>query len=97
VHNVQHALCYCLKLFVVNVLGHGTHIFKGTDVIIYAFLHPTTYVNKKININPLEVQFKSLLHGQEGFIFFSGHLNVRKYQYVLVRLGWQEAFKSSTL
>jgi hypothetical protein len=36
-------------------------------------------------INPLPVQFKSLLHGQEGCIFFSGYLNVRKYHYVLVR------------
>jgi hypothetical protein len=48
-------------------------------------------------INPLLIQFKSLLHGQEGCFFFSGHLNVRKYQYVLVRLGRQAAFKSSTL
>jgi hypothetical protein len=47
--------------------------------------------------NPLPVQFKSLLHGQEGCVFFSGHLDVRKYQYVLVRLGQQAAFKSSTL
>jgi hypothetical protein len=42
-------------------------------------------------------QFKSLLHGQEGCVFFSANLNVRKYQYVLVRLGRQAAFKSSTL
>jgi hypothetical protein len=40
---------------------------------------------------------KSLLHGQEGCVFFSGHLNVCKYQYVLVRLGRQVAFKYSTL
>jgi hypothetical protein len=43
-------------------------------------------------INPLPAQFKSLLPGQQGCVFFSGHLNVRKYQYVLVRLGWQAAF-----
>jgi hypothetical protein len=36
-------------------------------------------------INPLPVQFKSLLPGQEGCVFFSGHLNVRKYHYALVR------------
>jgi hypothetical protein len=48
-------------------------------------------------VNPLPVQFKSLLHGQEGCVFFSAHLNVRKYHYVLVRLGRQVAFKSSTL
>jgi hypothetical protein len=47
--------------------------------------------------NPLPVQFKSLLPGQEGCVFFSGHLNVRKYRYVLVRLGRQVAFKPSTL
>jgi hypothetical protein len=49
------------------------------------------------NINPLPVQFKSLLPGQEGCVFFSGHLNVRKYHYTLVRLGRQGAFKSTTL
>jgi hypothetical protein len=27
-------------------------------------------------INPLLVQFKSLLQGQEGCVFFSGHLNL---------------------
>jgi hypothetical protein len=48
-------------------------------------------------INPLPVQFKSLLHGQEGCVFFSGHLNLRTCQCVLVHLGWQPAFKFSTL
>jgi hypothetical protein len=47
---------------------------------------------ENISFNPLLVQFKSLLLGQEGCFFFSGHLNVRKYHYVLVRLGWQAAF-----
>jgi hypothetical protein len=28
------------------------------------------------NINPLPVLFKSLLHAQEGCVFFSGHLNL---------------------
>jgi len=27
-------------------------------------------------INPLPVQFKTLLHGQKGCVFFSGHLNL---------------------
>jgi hypothetical protein len=40
-------------------------------------------------INPLPVQFKSLQPGQEGCVFFSGHLNVHKYHYILVRLGQQ--------
>jgi hypothetical protein len=50
-----------------------------------------------VHINPLPVQFKSLLPGQEGCIFFSGHLNVRKYHYAIVRFGRQAAFKSTTL
>jgi hypothetical protein len=37
------------------------------------------------DLNPLPVQFESLLTGQEGCVFFSGHLNLRKYQYALVR------------
>jgi hypothetical protein len=49
------------------------------------------------DINPLLVQFKSLLPGRERCVFFSGHLNLHTYQYVLVRLGQQAAFKSSTL
>jgi len=27
-------------------------------------------------VNPLPVQFKALLHGQKGCVFFSGHLNL---------------------
>jgi hypothetical protein len=37
------------------------------------------------SLNPLPVQFKSLLPGQEGCVFFSGHLNVRTCHYVLLR------------
>jgi hypothetical protein len=29
------------------------------------------------SVNSLPVQFKSLLPGQEGCVFFSGHLNLR--------------------
>jgi hypothetical protein len=47
--------------------------------------------------NPLPVQFKSLLPGKEGCVFFSGYLNICTCQYTLVRLGRQAAFKSSTL
>jgi hypothetical protein len=47
--------------------------------------------------NPLLVHFKSLLPGQEGCVFFSGHLNLCTCQCILVRLGRQAAFKSSTL
>jgi hypothetical protein len=36
-------------------------------------------------LNPLPVQFKSLLPGQEGCVFFSGHLNARTYHHVLLR------------
>ena len=28
-------------------------------------------------VNPLPVQFKALLHGQKGCVFFGGHLNLR--------------------
>ena len=28
-------------------------------------------------LNPLPVQFKTILHGQKGCVFFSGHLNLR--------------------
>jgi hypothetical protein len=48
------------------------------------------------SFNPLPVQFKSLLHGQEGCVFFSGHLNLRTCRYVWVHLARQATFKSST-
>jgi hypothetical protein len=37
------------------------------------------------SVNPLPVQFKSLLPGQEGCVFFSGHLNTCTCYYVLLR------------
>jgi hypothetical protein len=45
---------------------------------------PTQYPPAVITllINPLPVQFKSLLHGQEGCVFFSGHLNLCMCQFV---------------
>jgi hypothetical protein len=49
-----------------------------------------------IYFNLLPVQFKSLLHGQEGCVFFSGHLNLCTCQYVWVHLARQATFKSST-
>jgi hypothetical protein len=39
----------------------------------------------KLLVFPLPGQFKSLLPGQEGCVFFSGHLNLRTCQCVLVR------------
>jgi hypothetical protein len=54
-------------------------------------------LGSEVGLNPLLVQFKSLLPGQEGCVFFSGHLNVRNYKYILVRLGQQTAFKFTTL
>jgi hypothetical protein len=47
-------------------------------------------------VNPLPVQFKSLLHWQEGCIIFSRHLNLRACQYIWVRLARQATLKSST-
>jgi hypothetical protein len=35
--------------------------------------------------------------GRKAAFFFSGHLNVHKYHYALVRLGRQAEFKSTTL
>jgi len=45
-----------------------------TDIL--AIYH---YDNHKhsLTFNPLPVQFKALLHGQKGCVFFSGHLNFR--------------------
>jgi hypothetical protein len=52
--------------------------------------------NMTHTFNPLPVQFKSQLHGQEGCVFFSGHLNLLMCQYIWVHLAWQATFKSST-
>jgi hypothetical protein len=68
---------------------------KFSAVTMFILTYSISY--KCRDINPLPVQFKSLLPGQEGCVFFSGHLNIYTCQYALVRLGPQAAFKSSTL
>jgi hypothetical protein len=68
---------------------------KTTPVQCTVYLH--YHFETQTEFNPLPVQFKSLLPGQEGCVFFSGHLNVCKYHYASVHLGWQAAFKSTTL
>jgi hypothetical protein len=40
---------------------------------------------KTYRVNPLPVQFKSLLPGQEGCVFFRGDLNTHTCHYVLLR------------
>jgi hypothetical protein len=69
-----------------------------SNVLKYKYILPNNeHFNVHVELNPLPVQFKSLLPGQEGCVFFSGHLNVCKYHYTLIRLGRQAAFKSTTL
>jgi hypothetical protein len=41
----------------------------------FTFLHLP--VKLQVYFNPLPVQFKSLLPGQKGCVFFRGHLNLR--------------------
>jgi hypothetical protein len=48
-------------------------------------------------VNPLPVQFKSLLPGQDGCVFFRGQLNTRTCHYVLRREVRQVAFQITTL
>jgi hypothetical protein len=81
-----------LILLTENKVINFEHRRKVQDVV-----HFLLVIHQYLWFNPLPVQFKSLLHGQERCIFFSGNLIARKYQYVLVLLGQQAAFKSSTL
>jgi len=40
--------------------------------------HFSPLIRRATNLfNPLPVQFTALLHGQQGCVFFSGHLNLR--------------------
>ena len=34
------------------------------------------YIVSVVSFNPLPVQFKAVLRGQKGCVFFSGHLNL---------------------
>jgi hypothetical protein len=68
----------------------------NTEVILLMCNVYVEYMKSLSLINPLPVQFKSPLHGQEGCVFFSGHLNLRTCQYVWVRLARPATFKSST-
>jgi hypothetical protein len=63
--------------------------FKNEDYVGYDI---SILNNGPTLVNPLPVQFKTLMPGQEGCVFFGGHLNVRKYHYILVHLCWQAAF-----
>ena len=47
--------------------SHSTNITYVMVCLIWGML----------TFNPLPVQFKALLHGQKGRVFFSGHLNLR--------------------
>jgi hypothetical protein len=73
--------------------------WKGRDLAFFGLSVTADWLTCRVpnGFNPLPVQFKSLLPGQEGWVFFSGHLNVHKYHYALVRLGQQPTFKSTTL
>ena len=46
-------------------------------------------------VNPLPVQFKSLLPGQEGCVFFSGHLTLNLLMTNIVASKWQTGFNSA--
>jgi len=60
------------------VLRHVS-ILKDHPQGICLYLVKVTELFKRFEefFNPLPVQFKALLHGQKGCVFFSGHLNLR--------------------
>jgi hypothetical protein len=53
---------WCLQSFVAKVM-----VLTGNITGLYVLLQ----VQEEFMINPLLVQFKSLLPGQEGWVFFS--------------------------
>jgi hypothetical protein len=75
----------------------GVHYKKLSDKCGFCVNQLTDVHTKGINVfplahsigldgfNPLLVQFKSLLPGKEGCVFFSGHLNTCTCHYVLLR------------
>jgi hypothetical protein len=54
------------------------------NYLIKIVVMPFCKLDLSQHFNPLPVQFKSLLPGQEGCVFFSGHLNTRTCHYVLL-------------
>ena len=50
---------------------------RGTDRVSMGDQYHVVFGQKLRHFNPLPVQFKALLHGQKGCVFFSGHLNLR--------------------
>jgi hypothetical protein len=69
-----------------NVPVHGWKIIETAMFSEHKKLHVKYITSKKSMddhdhfhryFNPLPVQFKTLLHGQKGCVFFSGHLNLR--------------------
>ena len=47
---------------------------KAAGRFLLTFFHSGYHYSQLFN--PLPVQFKALLHGQKGCVFFSGHLNL---------------------
>ena len=52
----------------------GVYCTKACCNCMYDTSHSAT---EATCFNPLPVQFKTILHGQKGCVFFSGHLNLR--------------------
>jgi hypothetical protein len=86
---------YFIIFYCTSILLSFVFYFGYLPTFFYCMI-PHFSLLASVHFNPLPVQFKSLLHGQEGCIFFSGHLNLRTCQYVWVRLARQATFKFST-
>jgi len=73
---------YCIIEVTDRMLQHGSCKITHTHLSIIMTRYGNN-INSSVNrtvtshINPLPVQFKALLHGQKGCVFFSGHLNLR--------------------
>jgi hypothetical protein len=93
---VTHAWMYCMCYICLDVL----HVLGCISTLRLQTESPPECSSSRpyqfLLLNPLPVQFKSLLYGHEGCVFFSGHLNLRMCQYVWVRSARQATFKSST-
>ena len=89
--HVQDTNCVCSLVECINQ-HHSAFSFIWNSVyrtlnaisstVVDATGAPTGHFISKLlftilTLNPLPVQFKTILHGQKGCVFFSGHLNLR--------------------
>ena len=76
--SITYGVCTCALFGEICRHTSPNRPHAHTPYVMLLHHHIDFFKNFKISdFNPLPVQFKALLHGQKGCVFFSVHLNLR--------------------